>query len=54
MDNNVRYFMLLNTTFDKIGWLGSPNKAEEKSNPMYLDKLQHEMKEYYKFDENPS
>lgn len=54
VDNNVRYFMLPNTTFDKIGWLGSPNKAEEISNPVYLDRFQRELKEYYKLGENPS
>lgn len=54
VDNNVRYFMLPNTTFDKIGWLGSPNKAEEVNNPVYLDRFQRELKEYYKLGYNPS
>ena len=54
VDNNVRYFMLPNTTFDKIGWLGSPNKAEEIANPVYLDKFQHELRAYYNLRENPS
>lgn len=54
VDNNVRYFMLPNTTFDKIGWLGSPNKAEEISNRVYLDKLQHELQEYYCLGDNSS
>lgn len=54
VDNNVRYLMLPNTTFDKIGWLGSPNKAEEINNPVYLDRFQRELKEYYKFGDNPS
>ena len=54
VDNNVRYFMLPNTTFDKIGWLGSPNKAEEINNPVYLDRFQRELKEYYKLGDNPS
>lgn len=54
VDNNVRYFMLSNTSFDKIGWLGSPNKAEEICNPVYLDKLQHELRWYYNLSDNPS
>ena len=54
VNNNVRYFMLPNTTFDKIGWLGSPNKAEEIGNPVYLDEFQHELKEYYNLGDNPS
>lgn len=54
VNNNVRYFMLPNTSFDKIGWLGSPNKAEEIANPVYLDKFQHELRGYYNLRENPS
>lgn len=54
VDNNVRYFLLPNTKADKIGWLGSPNKAEAINNPVYLDKFQHELKEYYKLGDNQS
>ena len=54
VNNNVRYFMLPNTTFDKIGWLGSPNKAEEIDNPVYLDKFQHELKTYFNLGDNLS
>ena len=54
VDNNVRYFLLPNTKADKIGWLGSPNKAEDIDNRVYLDKFLHELKEYYKLGDNPS
>lgn len=54
VDNNVRYFLLPNTKTDKIGWLGSPNKAEDIGSPVYLDKFQHELKVYYNLVDNPS
>lgn len=43
----VRCFLLPNVTFDKIGWLIEPNKAEKLTDPVALDSLQKEMISFY-------
>jgi hypothetical protein len=46
-DNNVRYYLLPNTGFDKIGWLCDANQAEKLIDHIALDKLYNELTQYY-------
>ena len=46
-DNNVRYYLLPNTGFDKIGWLCDTNQAEQLIDHIALDKLYNELTQYY-------
>lgn len=46
-DNNVRYFLLPNTTVDSVGWLGSPHKAEPLYKAETLDSFKDELVGYY-------
>jgi len=50
-DSNVRYYLLPNTGFDKIGWLCDTKKAEQLTNEIALDKLYKELAIFYKLDE---
>ena len=50
-DSNVRYYLLPNTGFDKIGWLCDTKKAEQLTNEIALDKLYKELATFYKLDE---
>ena len=51
-NNQVRYYLLPNTDIDSIGWLCSPNKADVIDNPITLDALHQEIKEFYKLSDN--
>ena len=46
-NNNVRYYLLPNTSFDIIGWLCDTKQAEQLSDHIALDKLYNELTEYY-------
>lgn len=46
-DNNVRYYLLPNSNFDKIGWLCDTKKAEKINNTIALDALQKELISFY-------
>lgn len=50
-DSNVRYYLLPNTGFDKIGWLCDTKKVEQLTNEIALDKLYKELTTFYKLDE---
>lgn len=50
-DGNVRYYLLPNTGFDKIGWLCDTKKAEQLTSEIALDKLYKELTTFYKLDE---
>lgn len=50
-DSNVRYYLLPNTGFDKIGWLCDTKKVEQLTNEIALDKLYKELATFYKLDE---
>lgn len=50
-DSNVRYYLLPNTGFDKIGWLCDTKKAEQLTSEIALDKLYKELTTFYKLDE---
>ena len=47
-DNNVRYYLLPNTTFNQIGWLCDTKQAEKLNDHVALDKLYNELTNYYK------
>lgn len=49
-DGNVRYYLLPNTGFEKIGWLCDTKKAEQLTNEIALDKLYKELTFFYKLD----
>lgn len=49
-EDNVRYYLLPNTGFDKIGWLCDTKQAEEISNPIALDKLYYELTHFYQIE----
>ena len=49
-DNNVRYYLLPNTTFNKIGWLCDTKQAEQLSEHVTLDKLYYELTNYYNIE----
>lgn len=49
-DGNVRYYLLPNTGFDKIGWLCDTKKAEQLTNEIALDKLYKELTSFYMLD----
>lgn len=46
-DNNVRFYLLPNTGFEKIGWLCDSKQAEQLADPITLDKLYNELVSYY-------
>ena len=46
-DNNVRYYLLPNTTFSQIGWLCDTKQAEQLVEHVTLDKLYNELTNYY-------
>lgn len=46
-NNNVRYYLLPDADFDKIGWLNEPNQFEKLSKAITLDALQKELVEFY-------
>lgn len=46
-DNNVRYYLLPNTTFKEIGWLCDTKQAEKLTDHTALDKLYKELTDYY-------
>lgn len=50
-DSNVRYYLLPNTGFDKIGWLCDTKKAEQLTSEIALDKLYKELTTFYKLGE---
>ena len=49
-DNNVRYYLLPNTTFNQIGWLCDTKQAEQLSEHVTLDKLYNELTNYYNIE----
>lgn len=49
-DNNVRYYLLPNTTFNQIGWLCDTKQAEKINDHVALDKLYNELTNYYKLE----
>ena len=49
-DNNVRYYLLPNTTFNQIGWLCDTKQAEKLNDHVALDKLYNELTNYYKLE----
>lgn len=49
-DNNVRYYLLPNTTFNQIGWLCDTKQAELLSEHVTLDKLYNELTNYYNIE----
>lgn len=49
-DNNVRYYLLPNTGFDKIGWLCDTKQAEQLIDHIALDKLYYELTRFYDMD----
>lgn len=49
-DNNVRYYLLPNTTFNQIGWLCDTKQAEQLSEHVTLDKLYYELTNYYNIE----
>ena len=50
--NNVRYYLLPQTSFDNIGWLCNVNEAEYISNRIALDKMHEELINYYDMEDN--
>ena len=46
-DNNIRYFLLPNTNFYRIGWLCNTKQAEQINNPIVLDKIHKELINFY-------
>lgn len=46
-NNNVRYYLLPDADFDKIGWLTNPQKAEKINDSIALDALQKELVDFY-------
>ena len=46
-NNNVRYYLLPNTTFKEIGWLCDTKQAEKLTDHTALDKLYKELTDYY-------
>lgn len=46
-NNNVRYYLLPDADFDKIGWLTNPQKAEKINSSIALDALQKELVDFY-------
>ena len=49
-NNNVKYYLLPNTSFDKIGWLCDTKQAEQLSDHIALDKLYNELTKYYNLE----
>ena len=49
-DNNVKYYLLPNTGFDKIGWLCDTKQAEQLIDHITLDKLYNELTRFYDMD----
>lgn len=52
-DNKVRLYLLPNTDFDSIGWLYNTRIAEKLNDPIVLDTLHEEMKQYYSLQDKP-
>ena len=46
-NTNVRYYLLPNMGFDKIGWLCDTKQAEKLTDTIALDKLYKDLTEYY-------
>ena len=46
-NNNVRYYLLPDADFDKIGWLTNPQKVEKINSSIALDALQKELVDFY-------
>lgn len=53
-DNKVRYYLLPNTGFDKIGWLCDTKQAEKIDSPITLDGIRKELVESYNLVEKQS
>ena len=49
-DNNVRYYLLPNTSFNQIGWLCDTKQAEQLTEHVTLDKLYNELTNYYNLE----
>lgn len=49
--NNVRYYLLPNVNFDKIGWLCNTNQAEKLFNSIVLDSLKNELTSFYSLED---
>lgn len=46
-NNKVRYYLLPDADFDRIGWLNNPKKAEKINSSIALDALQKELIDFY-------
>ena len=46
-NNNVKLYLLPNTSFDSIGWLCNTRIAEKIDNPIVLDYLHEQLQQYY-------
>ena len=53
-DNKVRYYLLPNTGFDKIGWLCDTKQAERIDSPITLDGIRKELIDNYNLVEKQS
>lgn len=53
-DNKVRYYLLPNTGFDKIGWLCDTKQAERIDSPITLDGIRKELVDNYNLVEKQS
>ncbi len=53
-DNKVRYYLLPNTGFDKIGWLCDAKQAERIDSPITLDEIRKELIDDYNLIEKQS
>lgn len=51
-DNEVRYCLLPNTTFESIGWLCSPQKADMITDRTFLDALSEELTSRYSLNKD--
>lgn len=49
--NNVRYYLLPNVNFDKIGWLCNTNQAEKLFDSIVLDALKNELINFYSLED---
>jgi len=49
-DNNVRYYLMPNTSFSSIGWLCDTKQAEKITDRVALDKLQSELTLFFHLD----
>lgn len=51
-DSNVRYYLLPDVGFDKIGWLCDTKKADRLNDTIVLDAIQKELIAYYSLSDN--